>query len=226
MKTFSREVLERSLRIQRQVGAQQQKQQTHYNRTPNPGQPGMLSDAGYHGQVIVTVVAGVVIPPGTLCETYSSSGKILARPVQDATTGASFAPALAGIAFLDPESVEQTYVTFPVPPSNTGSSFSGYPIGFPVPFVRRGRIWAAWDGNTGTALPSNGGMQVWHSSDGTHKQGIFTTLAVSTTAGAEIDKAGAYINLFDPNLVSGEYTDSFGNVLDMVNLEINIPGHS
>lgn len=186
----------------------------------------MLSDAGYHSQRIVTVVAGAVIAPGVLCETYVSAGKVLARPVQDSTTGGAFAPTLAGISFLDPESVEQNYVVFPVPPSGSGSTFSGYPIGFPVPFVRQGRIWAAWDGNTGTALPSNGAMRVWHSSTGANPQGTFTTLAVSATVGGEIDNAGAYINLFDPNLVSGIYTDSFGNVIDMVNLEINLPGHS
>ena len=227
MRNYSRIRLgERPLTMQRPQGMQQQRQQTTYNLGPNPGQPGMLSDAGYQSQRIVTVVAGAVIAPGVLCETYVSAGKVLARPVQDAATGGSFAPTLAGISFLDPIAVEQTYVVYPVPPSNTGLSFAGYPIGFPVPFVRRGRIWAAWDGNTGVALPSNGGLQVWHSSDGSAAQGVFTTIAAQATLHSEIDAAGAYINLFDPNLVSGAYTDSFGNVLDMVNLEINLPGHS
>jgi hypothetical protein len=211
----------------RPIGMQQQQGgQTTYNLTPNPAQPGVLSQADRSQCYIVSVVAGVAIPFGVLCETYTSSGKILARPVQDTGTTTSFTPTLAGISVLDAFAVEQTYVTFPVPPSGTGSSSSGWPIGVAVPFLRRGRIWASWDGNTGVALPTNGAIQVWHSSTGANPQGVFTTKAAQTTAGAEIDAAGAYINLFDPNQVSGAYTDSFGNVLDMVNLEINLPGHS
>jgi len=198
--------------------------QTHYATTPTPAQAGMLSDLGYRGQQIVTVVAGVVIPPGVLCETYVSSGKVLARPVNDSGTGASFLPTLAGISFLDPASVEQAYATFAVPPSGAGSTFAGYPIGFPVPFVRRGRIWVQWDGNTGVALPSNGGVQVWHSSDGSTFQGVFTTKAAQTTLHSEIDGPFGWENLFDPNLVSGSYTDSFGNTVQILNLEINLPG--
>lgn len=198
--------------------------QTNYNLTPNPGQPGQLLDNERSNQDIVTVLAGVVIPFGVLCELNSVTG--LAQPVKDSTTGGSFAPALCGISVLDTVAVEQAYQTYQVPASGTGSSLAGYPVGYPVPFLRRGRIWASWDGNTGTALPRQGAIQVWHSSDGSHSQGIFTTLAVSATAGAEIDLSGAYIGVWDPNLVSGAFTDSFGNVVDIVAIAINLPGHS
>lgn len=218
---------DRNLTLPRQIGMQQQQGgQTTYNLNPNPAQPGQPSDAGRSSQRIVTVVAGVVIPFGVLCETYVSSGKTLARPVQDSTTGGSFVPTLIGFSVLDTVAVEQGYTTFPVPPSGTGSSVAGWPVGYAVPFMRIGRIWAAWDGNVGVALVGNGGIQVWHSSTGANPQGVLTTKAAQTTAGAEIDGPFAYLNIWDPNLVSGAFTDSFGNTINIVNVEINLPGHS
>lgn len=197
--------------------------QTNYNLGLNPAQPGALLRAGKRGETIVTRISSAVIPPGVLCE-LDANGKAI--PVQDATTGGSFAPKLIGISYLDVAAVEQAYTTFPVPPSVSGSTFAGYPIGFPVPFVRVGAIWAAWDGNTGTALPRSGAIQVIHSSTGANPQGVFTTRAAQITVGFEIDAAGAYIAVWDPDLISGAYTDSFGNVQNIVALEINLPGHN
>jgi hypothetical protein len=200
--------------------------QTQYNLTPNPAQAGQLVDGERQSMVIKSVRAGVVIPFGVLCETYTSGGQILARPVNDATTGGSFAPTLVGLSMGVNFGVEQSYVTFPVPPSTSGSTLAGWPVGAYVPFIRRGNLWCQWDGNTGVALPTNGTIQVWHSSDGSTFQGVFTTKAAQTTLHSEIDNSPASINVFDSNQVSGTYTDSFGNTVSIVAIEINLPGHS
>jgi hypothetical protein len=199
--------------------------QTNVNLTPNPAQPGQPLSNDRTSYLVRCVPAGVVVPFGVLCEVYAASnGQALCRPVQDATTGSSFLPLLGGISMLDAFAVEMGYTTYSVPPSTTGSSSAGYPIGFSVPLVYRGGIWGAWDGNTGTALPLTGGIQVWHSSDGSHSQGVFTTLAAQTTLHQEIDGPLPYITVWDPFLKSGAYTDSFGNVVDIVALQINLPG--
>lgn len=199
--------------------------QTTYNLTPPPAQPGALLSNDRSGLMVRTVPAGVVVPFGVLCETYAATnGQLLCRPVQDSTTGGSFVPAVAGISMLDNLAVEMGYTAYAVPPSTTGSSVTGYPVGYSVPLVFRGGIWGSWDGNTGVALPTNGGIQVWHSSTGANPQGVFTTKAAQTTAGAEIDGPFGYFSVFDPFVKSGAYTDAFGNVIDIVALQINLPG--
>jgi hypothetical protein len=201
--------------------------QTQYNLTPNPAQPGQPLSNDRSAWGVRSVRAGQVIAPGTLCESYAASdGTLLARPVQDTgSTATSYAPSLVGIALLDVFAGEQTYTTYATPPSTTGSSFGGYPVGFSVPFMYRGGIWGSWDGNTGTALTKNGSINVWHSSTGANPQGVFTTKAPQTTTGAEIDLVGPYIQVFDPFGKSGSYTDSFGNTNSVVALNINLPGH-
>ncbi len=199
--------------------------QTIYNLTPNPGQPGQPLSNDRFAMKVRCVPAGVVIPFGVLCETYTASnGQLLARPVQDTQTAGSFNPPLAGISMLDVVAVEMGYVPYAVPPSTSFSGATGYPVGYSVPFVSSGGIWGSWDGNTGVALPLNGGIQVWHSSTGANPQGVFTTKAAQTTAGAEIDGPFAYVQVFDPFAKSGAYTDSFGNVIDIVMLQIDLPG--
>ena len=207
--------------------------QSQYNLTPNPGQPGqpLSNDRSTWG--VRSVRAGVVIAPGVLCETYAASdGTLLARPVQDTggTATATYNPAICGISLLDVFAAEESYQVYAVPPSSTGSSFAGYPVGYSVPMMFRGGIWAAWDGNTGTALPKNGpsslgaNINYWHSSTGANSQGVFTTQAVSSTAGAEIAEAPEYIQVWDPFGKSGTYTDSFGNSVSIVALQINMVG--
>jgi hypothetical protein len=199
--------------------------QTQYNLTPSPAQAGqpLSSDRSAYG--VRSVRAGVAIPFGVLCETYAASdGTLLAKPVQDSTTGTLFAPALCGISLADVFAAEMSYTTYAVPPSTTGSSVAGYPVGYSVPMVFRGGIWAAWDGNTGTALTKNGSINVLHFSTGTTSQGVFTTRAAQGGVGAEIDAAGAYIQVWDPFAKSGSYTDSFGNVDKIVAININLPG--
>jgi len=201
--------------------------QTNYNLTPNAAQAGMPLSNDRSAMVIRSVRAGAVIPFGVLCETYAATdGTLLARPMQDpgGTATSTYSPALAGISLGDVFAAEMSYQVYSVPPSTTGSSVAGYPIGYSVPFVARGGIWAAWDGNTATALPKNGSINVWHSSTGANPQGVFTTKAQSSTVGGEIDAAGQYIQVWDPFAKSGAYTDSFGNVNNVVAININLPG--
>jgi hypothetical protein len=201
--------------------------QTTYNLGPNPAQAGQPLSNDKSMMRVMSVRAGVVIPFGVLCETYAGTdGTLLARPVQDSTTGSNFAPTLCGISLADVFAAEMGYTVYAVPPSTTGNTFSGYPVGYSVPMVYDGGIWAVWDGNTGTALPKNGSIQVWHSSNGVNPQGQFTTKAAQGGVGTEIDAAGAYIQVWDPFVRSGAYTDSFGNVNNLVSIMINLPGHS
>lgn len=201
--------------------------QTTYNLGPNPAQAGQPLSNDRSMLRVMSVRAGVVIPFGVLCETYAGSdGTLIARPVQDSQTGSSFAPALCGIAMADVFAAEMGYTVYAVPPSTTGNSFSGYPVGYSVPMVYDGGIWGAWDGNTGTAITKNGSINVLHSSTGTTNQGVFTTKAAQGGVGSEIDAAGAYIQVWDPFARSGAYTDSFGNVNNILPIMINLPGHS
>jgi hypothetical protein len=201
--------------------------QLNYNLSPNPAQPGMPLSNDRTAYLVRSVPAGVIVPFGVLCEIYASSnGTAVCRPVQDATTGGAFAPLQGGVSMLDEFAVEMGYTPYPVPPSTVGNTTAGYPIGYSVPLVFRGGIWGSWDGNTGVALAITGPIQVWHSSTGANPQGVFTTKAVSATVGGEIDLAGASIIQWDPWLRGGAYTDSFGNVTDVVALQINLPGKS
>lgn len=101
-----------------------------------------------------------------------------------------------------------------------GSSAVGWLAGMAAPFMRRGRIWAAGDAS-GTAL-QYGAINVHHSSTGANPQGVFTFLAVSFTAGNEIDVAPG-CTVFNPGLAWGsQYTDPFGNVFSVYPIEINI----
>lgn len=201
--------------------------QTNSNLSPNPAQPGQPFSNDRTAFLVRSVPAGVVCPFGVYCEVYAAAnGQALCRPVADATTGGAFVPLQGGISMLDEFAVEMGYTPYAVPPSTAGNTCAGYPVGYSVPLVYRGGIWGSWDGNTGVATAISGPIQVWHSSDGTHAQGVFTTKAVSAVAGAEIDLAGAGIVQWDPNRLGGAYTDSFGNVVDIIGLQINLPGHS
>ena len=101
-----------------------------------------------------------------------------------------------------------------------GSTASGWLKGMAVPFMRKGRIWVATDAS-GSQVQT-GPINVWHSSDGTHAQGVFTFLATSFTVGNEIDVAPGCV-VFNPNLAySAQYTDPWGNVFSMYPVEISI----
>lgn len=197
--------------------------QTSYPLTGNPGQPGQIFD-NVGPDDIVQCIAGAVIPAGVFCELVLVSGAYLLFPLKDSTTGGSFAPQTVGVSALRVVQAEQGYQTYQVPASSTGSTFAGYPIGFSVPVVRRGRIWTLWDGSTATALPlAIGAMNVIHSSTGANPQGVVTTKAPQTTAGFEIDVLAGAV-LYDPRQYSGTYTDAFGTTTSMVVMEVGLTG--
>jgi hypothetical protein len=103
-----------------------------------------------------------------------------------------------------------------------GSSSTGWAIGKVVPFLRRGRIWVASDGN-GT-WTRYGVINIRHSSTGANPQGVFTMTAAQTTAGNEIDIAPNCV-LWNPDLIGGttgpSFTDPFGNTYNTAIVEIN-----
>lgn len=198
--------------------------QSQYNLSPIPGQPGQPLDNELSSQDVVSAIALTVIPFGVVCELVSTGGKLFCQPLQDTGTAGSFLPDYGGISMLDVAAVEQSYIPYAVPASGAGSSNAGYPKGFAVPLMRRGRIFAQWDGLGATKLI--GSCNVWHSSDGTHNQGVISFTATATTAGAEIDALSVAFQAFDTNGVGGTYTDSFGDTVSIVPIAVNLPGHT
>ena len=101
-----------------------------------------------------------------------------------------------------------------------GSTMTGWKAGMMVPFARRGRIWVAGDAS-GTAL-DYGAINVWHSSTGTHPQGVFTLQTVSPVSGSEIDIAPHCV-IYNPGSgYANQYTDPLGNVMSVYPVDIHI----
>jgi hypothetical protein len=202
--------------------------QTSTLLAPLPGVPGKAYDyAAIQRGDIVSATAGVPIPFGVLCE-LSSTG--VAQPVKD--TNANWPPnglvsgtSMLGISMWGPENWMEDFLgnAPSVPPAGGGSSTAGYAKGARVPFMRVGRIWVAWDGTT--PLARIGNVNVWHSSDGSHAQGVFTMTATATTAGAEISAAPSSMEVWNPdNTQFFNGTDQFGNTVQTFVLGINLPG--
>lgn len=101
----------------------------------------------------------------------------------------------------------------------TGSQASGWLKGMLVPFMRRGRIWTAWDG--GGTLVRGGPINLRHSSTGANPQGLFTFTAAQTTVGNEIDIA-PNCSVWNPSLSAGAYVDPFGNSFNVVPVGISL----
>jgi hypothetical protein len=180
--------------------------QLHYSQGPIPAIPGQLYDLNSVGRGdIISRVAGAIIPPGVYCE-LNSSGLLV--PAKDLT--ASWPPALGfGVSIYDLAGFEQGYFPFAVPPTTAGSIGLGYQIGQVVPVLKSGRIWMAYDGG-GTPVKLGVGANMWHSSDGTHAQGVITFSATSATVGAEIGAVPASMTVWNPDLLAAAYTDGFG----------------
>ena len=203
--------------------------QTNYSLAPLAGVPGKIFDfAALQSGDIVSFVAGTLIPFGVMCE-LTSSGTL--QPVQDINadwppSGATTGTSLAGVSVFDAEGVMQDYLgSAPsIPPSGGGSSTKGYPAGYRVPVLRRGRIWMAYDGQgTPTRI---GSVNVWHSSTGAHPQGVITFTATSAGAGTEVSTAPSSFESFNPDgtqAFSG--TDSFGNAISAICVSVNLPGY-
>jgi hypothetical protein len=185
--------------------------QLKYNLGPIPGVPGQLLDLNAVGLGdIVTAIAGALIPPGIDCE-LNAAGLLV--PVSDLTAswpppGTAGGTAHYGVSIYDLLGFEQGLPGYTVPPSTAGSTGTGYPLGSAVPILRKGRIWMQYDGG---GVPLRVGQpNVWHSSDGSHPQGVLTFSAVSAVVGAEIGAAVGGMNTWNPNLTAGMYTDGFG----------------
>jgi len=189
--------------------------QTNMLLGPVPATPGMLFDEIGNCDIVTGRIASTVtaIVPGTIVE-LNTNGDVV--PLQDSTTGGSFAPKIVGVVVYDPVGGMESWVQPAIPASTASSTFAGYPSGMRIPILRRGRIWNLWDGNISNgALPNLGAVNVLHSSTGAFAQGVVTTLAVSATAGHEIDILGAYAQTFQAFAGSGEpsqgtYTTPFG----------------
>jgi hypothetical protein len=201
--------------------------QLNYSLGPVPAVAGEIYDLSAIGPGdIVSPVAGTLIPFGVLCE-LSSTGVL--QPVQDINanwppTGATAATSLVGVSVYDPMGVMQDYIgSAPsVPPTGNGSSTSGWPKGMRVPVLRKGRIWMQFDG--GGTVNRIGPINIWHSSDGTHPQGVVTFTATATTAGAEISTLGAAFQSWNPEGDAGAYEDGFGTTNTIICVSVNLPG--
>jgi len=179
-----------------------------------PGVPGMPFSA-WNDVRIRHYVAGAVIQPGTLCEVSSSK----AQAVQDAGTGASFLPTLLGVAMFDP-AMENSYV---ITGGTTEATFPGYQIKAMVPFAYYGEVWVQCD--VTTSWPDMGVVNVWHSSNGTFNQGVFTTTAAQTTSHQEIDALESNIRGVRSE-VAGTFVDGFNQSVITAVVMLNLPGGS
>jgi hypothetical protein len=187
--------------------------QLAYTRDLVPGVPGMPYQ-DWNSLTIVSYPAGAVIQPGVAVELVSG----LLYPLKDAGTTTTFLPKMVGVAMFDPVGGENSY------PPATGTnvvSFAGYAVGQMVPVARKGQVWVQTD--AGGTWPEFAAVNVWHSSDGTHNQGVFTMTAPSATAGAEIDALGAGVLGVHP-AKAGTYTDGFNQSIKVAVVELNLPG--
>jgi hypothetical protein len=184
-------------------------------------QPGMAFDAELSNRDVVSVVAAQNTPFGSYVELRSGYAS-LAYPLQDSGTTTTFLPESLGIAMFDPLGVEQSYSTFAVPATSSGSSAVGWLKGQKIPIMRRGRIWVLADGG-GTPL-NYGAINVWHSSDASHLQGVFTFTAPSAVVGAEIDVAPSCV-IWNPDGLSASQlvqVDPFNNTFKIYPVGINL----
>lgn len=197
--------------------------QLYYNLEPLIGAPGMPFSPAT-SDVVESRPALVAIPFGVAVEIVVSGGLEYVQPLQDTGTTSTFLPLLFGVAIFDPAR-EQALPTLGVNPGGVNGA-AGYLPNESVPVMRSGMIYVQTDGNVATwanPWPSLGAVNVWHSSTGTHFQGVFTQLAASATAGAEIDACPTSIIGRDIGRVQ-TYTNGWGSVFNIAVVQINLPG--
>lgn len=199
--------------------------QTSYNLEPVNAVPGMPFSPAT-SDVIESRPAATAVQFGVGVEIVVTNGIEYVQPVQDAGVGGSFLPALFGISVFDPAR-EQAVPALGVNPGGI-TTYNGYAAGEMVPVMRSGKIYVQTDAatqlaNWTAAWPSLGQVTLWHSSDGTHAQGVFSMVGVSTTAGAEVDLCPTSIIGRDTALAA-LYTNGFGAVFALAVVEINLPG--
>lgn len=162
--------------------------QLTYNLNPDIAVPGQLADENLDDKIL-SFPAGEAIEFGRLVEVDGTTGAVW----KVAGTGATLVTsgrALAGVSVFDVAREQQLA-------STGGSSGKGnYQVGEMVPVLRKGHIYAAWDGGTGSfgqgvfTVPN-----VNHSSttDTNDIKGSFTGNTTSSSAGSEVAAAPAGI---------------------------------
>ncbi len=201
--------------------------QTTYNLEPAIAVPGMrFSPAA--SDIVEARPALVPCPFGVAVEIIVSGGIEYIQPLQDTGTTSSFLPLLYGVVIYDPAR-EQALPVLGVNPGGI-QTYAQYAAGEMVPVLRQGCIYALTDSATeqsswANPWPSLGAVNVWHSSTGANFQGVFTQLAASATAGAEIDACPTSIIGRDIGRQQ-TYTNGFGAVFSIAVVELNQPGTS
>lgn len=136
--------------------------QTSYAASPTIAVAGMLADTG--DKDIASYPAAEVIPAGRVCVLKSDGTCEL--PKNEGALPTSGAGAPIGVS---------CYLSASPP--------GGYQIGDMVPLVRKGRVWAEFEGTGATDLEV---MNVRHSSTVATHRGKVTDAATSTSEGVEI----------------------------------------
>ena len=199
--------------------------QLRYNLEPVIAVPGMPFSPAT-SNVVESRPALVAIPFGVAVELVVQGGIEYVQPLSDSGTGGSFLPALFGVSIFDPAR-EQSLPVLGVNPGGIQTS-AGYAAEEMVPIMRSGTIYVVTDSATeqaswASAWPSLGQVSVWHSSDGSHFQGVFSMLSVSATSGAEIDLCPTSIIGRD-TARQQTYTNGFGATFSIAVVELNLPG--
>jgi hypothetical protein len=199
--------------------------QTSYVLTVDFAVPGQLGDTNLDSR-IVSIPAGENINFGILCEqdqTYHTLHPVAGSGSTLVTSGR----ALAGISVFDVAREQQ------LAQPGGGSSGSGYyQSGEMVPVLRKGRVYACWDGSG-----SQGDFKaplVWHpsTSDPYGLRGVFSNGTSSTSVGSELTTAPAEIlevkdvSAQAPQRGSGSTTptSASGPFTWICLLEVNLPG--
>lgn len=195
--------------------------QTAYNRDAVYGVPGQPFSSNAP-DVIESRPALVAIQFGVLLEIVISNSIECVQPVQDVHSAWATAT-IFGVSVFDPAR-EQALPA--ISPSTGLPGTTQYAIGEQVPVMRKGLIWVLTDGSaawSGTKWPYLSAPNVWHSSDGTHNQGVFTMAATVTTAGQEIDTC--------PTTIIGRYqgraqtySNNWSSTFNVAVVELNAPG--
>lgn len=159
--------------------------QTSYVLTVDFGVPGQLADLNLDSR-IVSIPAGENINFGILCE-EDQTAHVLHPVAGSGATLVTTGRALAGISVFDVAREQQlSSITGGV----VGSGGSGYyQSGEMVPVLRKGRVYACWDGS-GTQGDFKSPL-VWHpsTSDPFGLRGVFSNGTTSTSVGSELTTA-------------------------------------
>jgi hypothetical protein len=168
--------------------------QTSYSTDVVIGIPGQRT-ASSLGEIVVSAPAGEAIQFGRYCQLDTTTNLLkMAQETGDGALAGTF-----GVSVYRPAR-EQAY-----PPTFGGAN---YVVGDMVPCLRRGRMYAEWNGTTQTfgSQPN-----VNCSSTTATNRGIFTDASISASVGAEIATATGIV-IYMPTSVS-----------NIVEVDVNLP---